>query len=53
MPEWETHREIFEPPRMTSEMIDRIYFVMVFGMGLAFVCGVGAMWAFERMFHYC
>ena len=41
------------PPEMSGEQIDRLYGVLVFGMGLAFVCGVGAMWALERMFHYC
>ena len=53
MTDWETHQEIVQPPAMTSEQIDRLYYIFVFGMGLAFVCGVGATWALERMFHFC
>ena len=41
------------PPEMSGEQIDRLYGVLVFGMGVAFVCGAAFLWAFERMFNLC
>lgn len=53
MPDWDTHREILTPPPMSGEQIDRLYYILVCGMALAFVCGCAMTYAFERMFHLC
>lgn len=53
MTDWETHREIIQPPVMSGEQIDRLYHLFLAGMALAFVAGVAFTWAFERMFHFC
>lgn len=38
---------------LSGEQVDRLYYVLIGGMAIAFVCGAAFTWALERMFHYC
>ena len=38
---------------MSGEQVDRLYYILMGGMAVAFVFGVACTVAFERMFHYC
>lgn len=42
-----------ELPPMTGEQVDRLYSILVFGMGLAAVFGGLVALAAERLFHFC
>lgn len=53
MSDWGTHREVCQPPEMSGEQVDRLYYILMAGMGVAFACGGAVTWALERMFHFC
>ena len=42
-----------DQPAMSSEVVDRLYYILMGGMAVAFVFGGACVYALERMFHYC
>ena len=53
MSDWQTHREIIEPPVMSGEQIDRLYHILLMGMGLAFLAGMLLQWGLGGVFGWC
>ena len=38
---------------LSGEQVDRLYYILMGGMAVAFVFGGACVYALERMFHYC